>query len=64
LRTLLAAAPKEGVERAELRRQVEMSDSWIDTQLRLLAASGEAVKVGRARWRGAGPLVAGALDGS
>lgn len=48
---LLAAAPEDGVERAELIRQMGMSDSWVDQALVRLRAAGLAVKVARARWR-------------
>lgn len=54
---LLAAAPEEGVERLVMIRGTGMSDSWVDQNLKVLRAAGKAVKVGRARWRGAGPVV-------
>lgn len=55
LRVLVASAPEEGVKRADLLREMTgVSDSWIDQELQVMKASGEAVKVGRARWRGAG----------
>jgi hypothetical protein len=55
LRALVAAAPEGGIQRADLRSALpEMSDSWIDQELQVMKASGEAVKVGRGKWRGAG----------